>query len=47
MWKPRVVAHACEQEASVAMCGGGFRTWYHLGIYWGLYDRLGAEDLKG
>lgn len=46
LWKPRVVAHAHEREASVAMCGGGFRTWYHLGIYWGLYDKLGAEGIE-
>ena len=33
-------------HASVAMCGGGFRTWYHLGVYHGLYERFGAKALE-
>jgi hypothetical protein len=43
LWKPSALPLPRETHASVAMCGGGFRTWYHLGIYWGLYDRLGVE----
>jgi len=33
-------------HASVAMCGGGFRTWYHIGVYHGLYQTFGAEALE-
>lgn len=46
LWKPRALPLPREDGASVAMCGGGFRTWYHLGVYWGLYDALGAEGVK-
>ena len=33
-------------HASVALCGGGFRTWYHIGVYHGLYRRFGADGLR-
>ena len=33
-------------HASVALCGGGFRTWYHIGVYHGLYRRFGADRLR-
>ena len=46
LWKPRAVRRVPDDQASVAMCGGGFRTWYHLGVYWGLRDALGAEALQ-
>mmetsp|Transcript_40738 Transcript_40738/g.100656 ORF Transcript_40738/g.100656 Transcript_40738/m.100656 type:complete len:335 (-) Transcript_40738:327-1331(-) len=46
LWKPRFVPRVQVGEPSVAMCGGGFRTWYHLGIYWGLYEKFGEEGLK-
>jgi len=42
--RPRTpVVH--DGHASVAMCGGGFRTWYHIGVYHGLYARFGADAL--
>jgi hypothetical protein len=34
LWKPRALPLPNDTHASVAMCGGGFATWYHLGIYW-------------
>jgi len=46
LWKPRSLPQVQDRQASVAMCGGGFRTWYHLGIYWGLYEKLGLEGVK-
>jgi len=46
LWKPKMVHRIPDEQASVAMCGGGFRTWYHLGVYWGLYDKLGVEGLR-
>ena len=46
LWKPRLVRRVPDDQASVSMCGGGFRTWYHLGVYWGLHDALGAEALR-
>jgi len=47
LWKPRPVCHTDDRDsASVAMCGGGFRTWYHLGIYWGLYDVFGVKGVN-
>lgn len=46
LWKPRVLHLLHDTGASVALCGGGFRTWYHLGIYWGLYDKLGVDGIK-
>lgn len=46
LWKPRAVQRVPDDQASVAMCGGGFRTWYHLGVYWGLHDALGAAALR-
>lgn len=46
LWKPRSLPLPDETHATVAMCGGGFRTWYHLGIYWGLYDALGVEGIQ-
>ena len=33
-------------HASVAMCGGGFRSWYHMGVYHGLYNTFGAKALE-
>uniref|UniRef100_A0A7S0X6V2 Patatin n=1 Tax=Mantoniella antarctica TaxID=81844 RepID=A0A7S0X6V2_9CHLO len=46
LWKPTTLPLPNELHASVAMCGGGFRTWYHLGIYWGMYDALGVDGIK-
>ena len=46
LWKPSQKQRISDDVASVAMCGGGFRTWYHLGVYWGLYDKLGVEGLR-
>ena len=46
LWKPKFAQRIGDGEASVAMCGGGFRTWYHLGVYWGLFDKLGKEGLR-
>ena len=58
MWKPSKAHHGDvgrhrkrtpvvhDGHASVAMCGGGFRTWYHIGVYHGLFNRFGAEALR-
>lgn len=58
LWRPRVRHHGDvgkgrkrtpvvhDGHASVAMCGGGFRTWYHIGVYHGLYTEFGAEAMK-
>lgn len=47
LWKPRPAYLVHERHsASVALCGGGFRTWYHLGVYWGLYDIFGVEGVN-
>ena len=46
LWKPRTLPLPDETHVTVAFCGGGFRTWYHLGVYWGLYDALGVEGIR-
>jgi|Transcript_7498 hypothetical protein len=46
LWKPTNLTTADNCSASVSLCGGGFRTWYHLGIYWGLYEYLGLDVLQ-
>ena len=47
LWKPpKYHSFNGPMLASVSMCGGGFRTWYHLGVYWGLFDRLGVCGIK-
>jgi len=58
MWKPSKAHHGDvglyrkrtpivhDGHAAVSLCGGGFRTWYHIGVYHGLYTRYGKEKLE-
>ena len=46
LWRPTKMTSAENLTASVSLCGGGFRTWYHLGIYWGLYEYLGLDVVR-
>ena len=46
LWKPRNSPLAIDNYGCVEMCGGGFRTWYHLGVYWGLYDKFGKDGMS-
>ncbi|CAL6427981.1 unnamed protein product [Bathycoccus prasinos] len=34
-----------DDHAHVSLCGGGFRTWYHLGVYFGLRDNFGETGV--
>ena len=34
-----------KDHAHVSLCGGGFRTWYHLGVYFGLRDNFGETGV--
>ena len=57
MWKPSKAHHGDvgkhrkrtpivhDGHAAVCLCGGGFRTWYHIGVYHGLYSTFGRETL--
>ena len=35
-----------DDHAHVSLCGGGFRTWYHLGVYFGLRDNFGESGVE-
>ena len=46
LWKPILKPSIISQKVGLELCGGGFRTWYHLGVYWGLYDNIGPQGLR-
>jgi hypothetical protein len=46
LWKPILDPSRMPRKVGLELCGGGFRTWYHLGVYWGLYDSVGALGLR-
>jgi hypothetical protein len=45
MRRERVQELTAKEHANVSLCGGGFRTWYHLGVYFGLRDNFGEDGI--